>query len=204
MMHFRNRFVGAFVALVAFSVAGFSVAEDKKAELKVGDEAPKFESVDDAGKEWKSADHVGKKIVVVYFYPADLTGGCTKQACGFRDDMSKLKEHGVEVVGVSGDSVKNHEIFKKEHKLNFTLLADEKGTVAKAFGVPVTVESKIAKVKRVDGSPLELTRSATAQRWTFVIGKDGKIALKNSEVKAADDSKAILKLLEEKPADKKA
>ena len=90
----------------------------------VGDAAPTFESVDDAGKPWKSADHFGKKIVVVYFYPADFTGGCTAQACGFRDDMDKLKGKDVEVIGVSGDSAKTHEAFKKFHKLNFTLLAD--------------------------------------------------------------------------------
>src|SRR5260370_41933643 len=96
------------------------VAADDKAkapEVKMGDPAPVFESTDDQGSAWKSADHVGKKILVVYFYPADLTGGCTKQACSYRDDMSKLTEKGVEVVGISGDSAKNHEVFKKVHKL---------------------------------------------------------------------------------------
>src|SRR5581483_1290619 len=102
---------------------------------------------------WKSSDHVGKKILVVYFYPADLTSGCTKQACGFRDDMKKLTEKGVEVVGVSGDSVKNHQIFKKVHDLNFTLLADEDGSIAKKFGVPVG-KGGTAKVKDEKGNPL--------------------------------------------------
>ena len=77
-------------------------------DLKVGDKAPKFEAMDDTGKLWKSADHVGKKIMVVYFYPADFTGGCTKEACGYRDDYSALTEKGVDVVGVSGDSVHGH------------------------------------------------------------------------------------------------
>src|SRR5262249_4041094 len=81
------------------------LAEEKAVSLKAGDPAPKFVSTDDQDKEWKSADHVGKKILVLYFYPADLTGGCTKQACGFRDDMKKLADQGVEVVGVSGDAV---------------------------------------------------------------------------------------------------
>ena len=76
----------------------------------------------------------GKKVIVVYFYPADFTGGCTKEACAFRDEGKKLADKGIEVVGVSGDSAKNHEMFKKLHKLNFTLLADEDGSVAKAFG----------------------------------------------------------------------
>src|SRR5262245_8142571 len=108
--------------LLATIVVPFVRAEDKPAELKVGDPAPTFTSTDDEGKPWKSSDHVGKKVLVVYFYPADMTGGCTKQACGFRDDMAKLTDKGVEVVGVSGDSAKNHQVFKSVHKLNFALL----------------------------------------------------------------------------------
>ncbi len=165
------------------------MAEDIK--LEVGAAAPEFTSKDDAGKDWKSADHFGKKIVVIYFYPADLTGGCTKQACGFRDDMAKLEGAGVEVVGVSGDSVANHQIFKKDHKLNFTLLADESGEVATKFGVPVEIAEKVAKVKTTDGKEISLTRQATAKRWTFIVGKDGKIAYKNPMVAAAEDSKTI-------------
>ncbi len=165
------------------------MAEDIK--LEVGAAAPEFTSKDDAGKDWKSADHFGKKIVVVYFYPADLTGGCTKQACGFRDDMAKLQGDGVEVVGVSGDSVANHQLFKKDKMLNFTLLADETGEVATKFGVPVEIGEKVAKVKTSDGTEISLTRQATAKRWTFIVGKDGKIAYKNSMVAAAEDSKTI-------------
>jgi peroxiredoxin Q/BCP len=170
-------------------------AEDKAVDLKVGDPAPVFESTDDQGKPWKSTDYVGKKTVVVYFYPADLTGGCTKQACGFRDDMKALADKGVEVVGVSGDSVKNHQLFKKIHNLNFTLLADEDGSVAKKFGVPVGPGATIKGDYDNDGKEETLTRGVTAKRWTFVIDKAGKISLKNTDVKAAEDSKAILKLL---------
>ena len=169
---------------------------DQKTELKVGDPAPVFEATDDQGKTFKSTDVVGKKVLVVYFYPADLTGGCTAQACGFRDDMAKLADKGVEVVGISGDSVENHKIFKKEKNLNFTLLADEKGEVAKKFGVPFKPGPATANVKDAAGNPIQLTRGGTASRWTFVIGKDGKIALKNTQVKAADDSKAILEVVE--------
>ncbi|MGE3314023.1 MAG: peroxiredoxin [Planctomycetaceae bacterium] len=160
-------------------------------ELNVGDKAPEFAAKDDQGKDWKSSDHVGKKILVVYFYPADLTGGCTKQACGFRDDMKKLQGADVEVIGVSGDSVENHQLFKKVHELNFTLLADEDGKVAQALGVPFTAGKKVFKYKH-EGKEHELTRGGTSARWTYVIGKDGKIALKNTQVKAAEDSKAVL------------
>lgn len=183
----------AVAALVVF--AGARAAD---VDVKVGDKAPVFESVDDAGKAWKSADHVGKKVLVVYFYPADLTGGCTKQACAFRDDMGKLADKNVEVVGVSGDSVANHQVFKKLHKLNFPLLADEKGDVAKAFGVPLR-KGGVAKGKDVDGKDVELTRNVTTARWTFVIGKDGTIVHKNIAVKAADDSKEVLAIIEKLP-----
>ena len=163
-------------------------------DLKVGDPAPGFTIEDDAGNIWKSAEHVGKKVIVVYFYPADMTGGCTKQACGFRDDLPKLSEKGVEVVGVSGDSVRNHQLFKKAYGLNFALLADVDGKVAEAFGVPITRENKVVNAV-IDGNEELLARGISAKRWTFVIDKRGKIAAKNTSVVAADDSKAILELI---------
>jgi peroxiredoxin Q/BCP len=178
-------------------VTGRTTAEDKakKGEVKVGDPAPAFESTDDQGNTWKSSDHVGKKILVVYFYPADLTGGCTKQACSYRDDMSKLTEKGAEVVGISGDSTRNHEVFKKVHKLNFTLLADEDGNVAKKFGVTLRKGGEFP-TKDADGNPIVLKRGVTASRWTFVVNKDGKIIYKNTDVKPEQDSKQILELIE--------
>src|SRR5579872_2639834 len=105
--------------------------EEKKVELNVGDKAPAFEAASDNSRTWVSAEHYGKKWVVIYFYPGDFTPGCTAQANAFKDAMKKLTEKGVEVVGVSGDSVATHELFKKVQKLNFTLLSDEQGSVAK-------------------------------------------------------------------------
>ena len=173
-----------------FGLSQFAQGAD--VNLEVGAKAPEFSAKDDQGKDWKSTDHVGKKIVVVYFYPADLTGGCTKQACAFRDDLPKLDVAGVEVVGVSGDSVENHQVFKKAHNLNFTLLADDKGEVATKFGVPVEVGKKSANVKGADGKDISLERGATAKRWTFIIGTDGKVAYKDTMVKAAEDSQTVL------------
>ena len=170
-----------------------AVAAEEKVDLKVGDKAPKFEAKDDQGKTWKSEDHVGEKIVVVYFYPADFTGGCTRQACGFRDDMKKLKGEDVEVVGVSGDTPETHAAFKKYHNLNFTLLADEDGSVAKKFGVPVRPGGTV----NIPDSDKKATRGVTTARWTFIIDKNGKIALKNTDVQAADDSQAVLRAVEE-------
>ncbi len=100
-----------------------------------------------------------------------------------------MTDLGVEVVGVSGDSAATQALFKKEHNLPYTLLGDETGAVAKAFGVPLKAGGK---VKHKDQ---ELTRGVTASRWTFVIGKDGKIAYKNTKVSAAEDAKAVLDVL---------
>ncbi len=174
----------------------FAADKAKEGEVKTGDPAPVFESTDDQGQRWKSTDHVGKKILVVYFYPADLTGGCTKQACSFRDDMKDLTDKGIEVVGISGDSVKNHQLFKKVKDLNFTLLADEDGSVAKKFGVPVDPGAEF-KYKDANGKEIAtLKRGVTIHRWTFVIGKDGKVIYKNIKVDPTKDSKQVLELLE--------
>lgn len=163
--------------------------------VNVGDRAPRFSAPADDGTQWKSEDHVGKKILVVYFYPADLTGGCTRQACQFRDDRTKLTELGADVVGVSGDTVENHQVFRDAHNLNFPLLADVDGKVAQAFGVPVTVEEKEATVK-VGDRELTLTRLATAKRWTFVIDRDGKVVYKNESVKPEQDSREVIEVIQ--------
>ena len=109
--------------------------------------------------------------------------------------MKALTEKGIEVIGVSGDSVRNHQLFKKAHELNFALLADTDGKVAESFGVPVTPGEKTVKAT-IDGKEESLTRTVTTARWTFVIDKSGKIAAKNTMVKAAEDSKAIQELIE--------
>lgn len=161
------------------------------ADLNVGDKAPEFRAKADNGETWNSQDHIGKKVIVVYFYPADFTGGCTKQACGFRDDMSKLTDKGVEVVGVSGDTAETHKLFKKAHELNYTLLADPEGKIAEKFGVPTSAGGTVKAT--VDGKEHSLTRGVTEKRWTFVIDKQGRIAYKDTNVNAAEDSQKILK-----------
>lgn len=185
-----------WLALAVFACGNLCAMAAEMVDLKVGDKAPVFEALDDSGKAWKSLDHVGKKIVVVYFYPADMTGGCTKQACGFRDKLGELSKKGIEVVGVSGDSVKSHQLFKQEHDLTFPLLADTEGKVAEAFGVPVTLGEKTVKAKFKTGAEEVLIRNVTTKRWTFIIGKDGKIAAKNTEVAAAEDPQAVLSTIE--------
>jgi len=169
-------------------------ADDKKVELKVGDAAPAFEARTDADTWWESSGRFKKKWVVIYFYPGDFTPGCTAQANAFRDGMQKLTEKGVEVVGVSGDSVQTHELFKKAQKLNFTLLADEEGLIAKKYGVPFGPGATV-KAKDAEGKPIQFQREGTAARWTFVVDKDGKIAYVNTKVTPADDAKKITEFI---------
>jgi peroxiredoxin Q/BCP len=179
------------------ALAGAAVAGDeKKVDLKVGDAAPAFQATDDQGATWKSADHLGKKYIVVYFYPGDFTPGCIAQAKKFRDNLNKLYDQGAEVIGVSGDSAKTHALFKEAYKLNFTLAADEDGSIAKRFGVPVGAGG-VVRTKDADGKPITLKRAVTLSRWTFIIGKDGKIAYKNTKVDPVKDSKQVADFLEE-------
>ena len=183
------------LAIVGFVVAGGLRAGEKGSKVKIGDKAPAFESVDENGQDWKSKDHVGKKVIVLYFYPADFTSGCTAQACGFRDNMEPLVKRGVEVVGVSGDAVSTHVLFKKHHKLPFTLLADEKGELAKQFGVPV---GKGGESPTIDekGEKGKAPRGATIQRYTVVIDKGGNVAALYQVKDAGGDAKKIAEIVE--------
>jgi peroxiredoxin Q/BCP len=161
--------------------------------LEVGDNVPAFEALDDKGKPWQSESYRGKKLLLVYFYPAAMTGGCTKQACAFRDDKAKWNEKDVEVVGVSGDEPKNLALFKEAEGLNFTLLADPKGKVAKSFGVPAGKGGSIDRF--VKGEKFTLNRGVTTKRWTFLVSKEGKVLYTNDKVQATRDSSVVLDFL---------
>ena len=101
-----------------------------------GARMPAFESKGDQGQAWKSSEHVGKKIVVLYFYPGDFTGGCTRQAQEYRESLAKFEALGALVIGVSGGEVATHKLFKETYGLKHTLLADPQGELAKLLGVP--------------------------------------------------------------------
>ena len=161
--------------------------------LEVGDKVPAFVALDEKGNAWSSKNFHGKKLLLVYFYPAAMTGGCTKQACAFRDDKAKWKEREVEVIGVSGDQPENLALFKEAENLNFTLLADPKGKVAKSFGVPAGKGGSIDRF--VKGEKFTLNRGVTTRRWTFLVSKEGKLLYKNDKVQAAQDSSIVLDFL---------
>jgi peroxiredoxin Q/BCP len=141
--------------LIAGSIL-FSDAAAYAAMPKVGETAPSFEGQDQDGKTVKLADLIGKKIVLLYFYPKDQTPDCTKEACGFRDRMGELQKDNVEVIGVSFDSADSHKQFIAKYNLNFTLLADTGGKIADLYGA------------RMAGKNMD-------NRVSFLIGLDGKI-----------------------------
>src|SRR6195256_5860529 len=125
---------GPALRLAFLFLAGTWLCATNAAQMpKVGDKAPLITGKDQNGKTWKLADEVGKKVVLLYFYPKDDTPGCTKEACGFRDRISDLKKQGVEVIGVSFDSAESHKNFIAKHNLNFPLLADTDGKIAEAY-----------------------------------------------------------------------
>ena len=162
--------------------------------VNVGDRAPDFAANTESGELWRLSDHVGKKNIVVFFYPAAMTGGCTAQACSFRDRSAALNAADAVVVGVSGDSVNALEVFKMAHDLNFSLLSDANGSIANAYGVPMRDGGSLER--EVDGKTYTLDRGVTTMRWTFIIGMDGKIVYKNDQVKAGEDGAVVLAELE--------
>jgi peroxiredoxin Q/BCP len=147
-----------FAATLLVAVLSLSSSMAQTASTpKIGDTAPLIEGKNQDGKAWKLADDVGKKVVLLYFYPKDDTKGCTKEACGLRDRMGALAKDNVEVIGVSFDSTESHQAFISKYALNFPLLADTDGKIADAYGV-------------------RMTGNSMARRVSFLIGLDGKIA----------------------------
>ena len=104
-------------------------------KLQIGDKIPEFIAKDSFGNDFDSSSIVGKKPVVLYFYPKDNTPGCTAQACSFRDQYEDFKDLGAEVVGISSDSSASHEKFAQRYNLPFTLLSDNDKKIRKLFGV---------------------------------------------------------------------
>jgi len=161
-------------------MAALSLLTANAAETpKVGDKAPLISGKDQDGKEWNMADVVGKKVLLLYFYPKDDTPGCTKEACALRDRMTDLKKDDVQVIGVSFDSGESHLAFIAKHKLNFPLLADTDGKIADTYGARAGTNNR-------------------ARRVSFLIGLDGKIVHvtdnRDADVHIAEMQEAIQKL----------
>lgn len=111
-------------------------AQPAKDKVQVGDWAPDFTLPTQSGASVSLGAFLGKKVIVLYFYPKDNTSVCTDEACAFRDNYEVFKEAGAEVFGISSDSVESHQHFATAHQLPFILLSDADGLVRKRYGVP--------------------------------------------------------------------
>jgi len=146
--------------------------------LQEGDSAPNFSALNEKNQTVELRDFFGKKIVL-YFYPKDMTPGCTAQSCNLSENYQTLKDKGFEVIGVSPDSVKRHVKFIEKYNLPFTLIADEGHKVLNAFGV---WGPKKFMGKEYDG----------VHRTTFVISEDGIIEKIFSKVNTKDHTNQII------------
>ena len=154
-------------------------------KLKEGDKAPSFLAAATTGSTI-SLESLKGKHVILFFYPKDNTSGCTKEACGFRDVYSQLKQLGVEVLGISTDSLSSHEKFRQKYQLPFPLLVDESHQIVQAYGV--------WGEKKFMGRKYQGTH-----RVTFWIGPDGRIRRIWATVKPDLHAQEVLAALQPQP-----
>ncbi|AMU69849.1 thioredoxin-dependent thiol peroxidase [Mycobacteroides abscessus] len=157
------------------------MAETKR--LEVGDKAPAFTLLDADGKKVSLSSYKGRKVII-YFYPAAMTPGCTKQACDFRDSLAELNEAGLDVIGISPDKPEKLAKFRERDGVNFPLLSDPDKTTLTAYGA---FGEKKLYGKIVEG----------VIRSTFVVDEKGNIEVAQYNVKAAHTTTKIQKILEQ-------
>jgi len=109
------------------------------ARVQIGDRAPDFSAITSGGETIRLTDFLGKRTLVLFFYPRDGTAICTQEACAFRDSYEQFIEAGADVIGISSDSEDSHRSFAKQHNLSFPLISDTNGSLRKTFGVPKTI-----------------------------------------------------------------
>ncbi len=131
-IHLKNSFV-ILVCMLLFFCSCSNAQSNKK--LDVGDHVPAFTLYDQDGKSFNVNDYIGKKVLVIYFYPKDESMVCTKEACAFRDSFDQFTKAGALVIGVNGGTVASHKEFQQHYKLPFTLLSDPDNKVYNLFGV---------------------------------------------------------------------
>ncbi len=164
------------VLIIASLLFCFTVTAQKK-QLEVGDTVPKFTLQNQDGKTFSMKDSIGKKILVIFFYPKDESAVCTKEACAFRDSSQVFTDAGALVIGINQGSVESHKKFQTDYKLPYQLLSDPEEQVIKAFGVKGTMLN---------------------DRVTFVVDKTGQIVFKyNSLTQGVKHTTEVLKFLRE-------
>lgn len=149
--------------------------------MNIGDKAPEFLGLNEKGEEIRLSNYKGRKIVL-YFYPKDMTSGCTAQACNLRDNYEELRKQGYEVIGVSINDQKSHQKFIEKNSLPFTLIADTEQKLVQEFGV---WDEKSMYGRKYMGT----------FRTTFIINEEGIIEriILPKEIKTKDHAAQILK-----------
>lgn len=150
-----------------FSSLSININAQKMEKVIVGSSVPSFELNDQFGNLFQLDQVLGKKNLVIYFYPKDDTPGCTEEACSFRDQFEVFEEADAMIIGISGQSVESHLKFAKKYDLNFTLLSDEGNAVRKLFGVPTSMFGTIPG------------------RVTYIVDKEGKVVFVFDSLKQA-------------------
>ncbi len=179
MSHRLRRLAVALVVASLASLAALATARPAAAAgAEVGTPAPAFKLQDQTGR-WHTLEEYRGKWLVLYFYPKDNTPGCTTQACELRDNVFAFRKIGATIVGISVDDVASHKEFAEEHSLPFTILADPTKQTAKEYGVLVKMMGMF-----------EL-----AQRDTFIIDPEGRIAKHFAKVEPKGHSELVLKEL---------
>ena len=146
--------------------------------LKIGSKAPFFSLLDQDRHQVALDDFLGSNVVL-YFYPKDMTPGCTKESCDFRDNLNKFKSKNTDIIGISSDTVETHKKFQQKYNLNFKLLADTEGEVCKKYNV--LGEKSLFGVKRVG-----------ILRTTFLIDPEGRVKKVFPKVKVLGHAKKVL------------
>ena len=148
----------------------------------LGDKAPQFKLKDEEGRAVKLADFRGKKVVL-YFYPRDLTPGCTKEACAFQEDLAEFEKRNAVVLGVSTDDARSHKRFREKYGLQFRLLTDAEHETAESYSV--------WKEKNMYGRKMW-----GIKRATFIIDEQGRISHIFDKVSPAEHSREVLDVLD--------
>jgi thioredoxin-dependent peroxiredoxin len=163
----------AIIGLIALII--FLVTPKDSSHLQVGSKAPDFKLPDENGNRRSLSEFRGHKVVL-YFYPKDNTPGCTKQACGLRDNYAAFQKNNIVILGVSYDSPSSHRLFKEKYALPFILLSDENKVLAKKYGAYASILNALYP-----------------ERKTFLIDEQGRIVHIFDTVDLASHSSDVLK-----------
>lgn len=181
-LKYRNLYrlyTALFVVLITFFI--FLNLHKNMNKIEIGSNVPGFTLPDQNGNLFDINTILGKKNLVIYFYPKDDTPGCTKEACYFRDQFEVFNEENAIIIGISGQSVESHKEFATKYKLNYTLLSDEGNEIRKLFGVPTNLLGFLPG------------------RVTYVVNKKGKVVYvfnsQSQATKHVDEALRILKSL---------